>query len=125
MSWVQVLTSKVPCYGNGEVVLPFADKHYLGLGLVVFFGIIAAELFGSPFIRNIEVSHSPSNHALSLKIYRGVYVFISNVCSFIFELIVGGCGCCHQIVIGLVIGMIVAASAHYTDCSSGTCVKQR
>ena len=78
MSWVQVLTSKVPCTGNGEVVLAFADKNYLGLGLVVFFGIIAAELFGSPFIRNIEVSHSPRK-SCSLKFYR-VFIYFKIFC---------------------------------------------
>lgn len=51
----QVLTTKVPCSGNGEVMLAFGHRVYLGLGLVVFFAIIFAELFGSPFIRNIEV----------------------------------------------------------------------
>lgn len=51
----QVLTTKIPCSGNGEVVLAFGHRVYLGLGLVVFCAIILAELFGSPFIRNIEV----------------------------------------------------------------------
>lgn len=51
----QVLTTKLPCTGNGEVVLAFGHRVYLGLGLVVFFAIVFAEMFGSPFIRNIEV----------------------------------------------------------------------
>jgi len=51
----QVLTTKALCTGNGEVILPFGHRVYLGLGLVVFFAIIFAEMFGSPFIRNTEV----------------------------------------------------------------------
>jgi xanthine/uracil permease len=50
-----VLTTKVPCSGNGDVTLPFGHRVYLGLGLVVMISIILAELFGSPFIRNTEV----------------------------------------------------------------------
>jgi hypothetical protein len=81
VSWVQVLTSKAPCTGNGEVVLAFADKNYLGLGLVVFFGIIAAELFGSPFIRNIEVSQSFSEQSRSLKFLPGgLFIYFLNFC---------------------------------------------
>ncbi|KAG0631559.1 hypothetical protein M758_1G262300 [Ceratodon purpureus] len=51
----QVLTSKVPCSGNGEVALAFGHRVYLGLGLVVMVAIILAEFLGSPFIRNTEV----------------------------------------------------------------------
>lgn len=51
----QVLTTKALCTGNGEVILPFGHRVYLGLGLVVFFAIIFAEMFGSPFIRNTQV----------------------------------------------------------------------
>lgn len=79
----QVLTTKIPCSGNGEVVLAFGHRVYLGLGLVVFFAIILAEVFGSPFIRNIEI------------------------------------------VIGLLVGMIVAASSKYTNCNDGVCITYR
>lgn len=79
----QVLTTRVPCTGNGEVVLPFGHRAYLGLGLVVFFSIIFAEMFGSPFIRNTEV------------------------------------------VVGLLVGMIVASNVHYTDCIEGVCTTKR
>lgn len=80
----QVLTTKIPCSGNGEVVLAFGHRVYLGLGLVVFFAIIFAELFGSPFIRNIEV------------------------------------------IVGLLVGMIVASSVHYSSCDeTGTCKSLR
>ena len=49
------MTTKALCSGNGEVMLAFGHRVYLGLGLVVFFAIIFAEMFGSPFIRNVEV----------------------------------------------------------------------
>eukprot|EP00850_Spirogloea_muscicola_P010979 SM000066S20454 [mRNA] locus=s66:480443:485518:- [translate_table: standard] len=74
----QVLTSMTPCDGNGEVVLPFGSRQYLGLGLSVFMTLLFVELFGSPFLRNIMV------------------------------------------VVGLMVGMIVASATHYTDCSA-TC----
>jgi len=52
---VQVLTSQVPCSGNGQVKLPFGSSEYMGLGFVVFFTLILVELFGSPFMRNVQV----------------------------------------------------------------------
>jgi len=52
---MQVLTSKVPCSGNGEVQLPFGHRNYLGLGSVVFFTLIVTDIFGSPFLRNCQV----------------------------------------------------------------------
>lgn len=79
----QVLTSKVPCTGNGEVILPFGDRHYLGLGFVVFCTLVAVELFGSPFMRNI------------------------------------------QVIIGLLVGMIVASATTATVCFDGTCESRR
>lgn len=51
----QVLTTKVPCTGNGDVVLPFGHRYYLGLGFVVFASFIVIELFGSPFMKNTQV----------------------------------------------------------------------
>ncbi|MCO5603726.1 hypothetical protein L7F22_057877 [Adiantum nelumboides] len=51
----QVLTAKILCSGNGDVVLPFAHRYYVGLGLVVFLSFIAIEMFGSPFMRNTQV----------------------------------------------------------------------
>jgi xanthine/uracil permease len=51
----QVLTTKALCTGNGDVVLPFGHKFYLGLGLVVFFTLLLVELFGSAFMRNTQV----------------------------------------------------------------------
>ncbi|MCO5600241.1 hypothetical protein L7F22_054351 [Adiantum nelumboides] len=51
----QVLTTKVPCSGNGDVVLPFGHRYYLGLGFVVFITFILVELFGSPFMKNTQV----------------------------------------------------------------------
>ena len=54
---MQVLTTKVPCSGNGTVVLPFGHPNYLGLGLVVFVSFIVIELFGSPFIKNAQVKN--------------------------------------------------------------------
>eukprot|EP00270_Netrium_digitus_P004320 TRINITY_DN15358_c0_g1_i1.p1 TRINITY_DN15358_c0_g1~~TRINITY_DN15358_c0_g1_i1.p1 ORF type:complete len:618 (+),score=92.71 TRINITY_DN15358_c0_g1_i1:80-1933(+) len=51
----QVLTSKAICDTNGEVELPFGSKEYVGLGAVTFFTLIVTELFGSPFMRNVQV----------------------------------------------------------------------
>ncbi|OAE18419.1 hypothetical protein AXG93_3426s1120 [Marchantia polymorpha subsp. ruderalis] len=51
----QVLTSKTPCDGNGEVELPFGDRHYIELGLVVVATLIIVEIFGSPILRNTQV----------------------------------------------------------------------
>eukprot|EP00250_Pteridium_aquilinum_P005918 c15934_g1_i1 orf=83-2062(+) len=51
----QVLTTKVPCTGNGDVVLPFGHRYYLGLGFVVFVSFIVIELVGSPFMKNTQV----------------------------------------------------------------------
>ncbi|KAH8939363.1 hypothetical protein BDL97_15G033700 [Sphagnum fallax] len=50
----QVLTTKALCT-DGEVSLPFGHRYYLGLGLVVFFALVFNEIFGSPFMRNIQV----------------------------------------------------------------------
>lgn len=43
------------CDGNGEVQLPFGNAAYVGLGFVVFITLCVVELFGTPFMRNIEV----------------------------------------------------------------------
>lgn len=51
----QVLTSKVLCTGNGDVKLPFGHRYYVGLGFVVFSTLVLVEIFGSPFMRNIQV----------------------------------------------------------------------
>eukprot|EP00897_Mesotaenium_endlicherianum_P000924 jgi/Mesen1/10832/ME000093S10348 len=51
----QVLTSQALCDGNGEVLLPFGSRQYLGLGLSVFMTLLLVELFGSPFLRNVQV----------------------------------------------------------------------
>ncbi|KAH7289966.1 hypothetical protein KP509_30G026100 [Ceratopteris richardii] len=51
----QVLTTKVPCTGNGDVVLPFGSKYYIGLGFVVFLTFVLVEMFGSPFMKNTQV----------------------------------------------------------------------
>lgn len=51
----QVLTTKILCTGNGDVVLPFAHRYYVGLGLVVFISFIVVEMLGSPFMRNTQV----------------------------------------------------------------------
>ena len=66
----------------------------------------------------LRANHVPSNFTGCLFILKFSVDSSLNLSS-------EGCGCCHQIVIGLVIGMIVAASVHYTDCSSGTCVNLR
>ncbi|KAL2652908.1 hypothetical protein R1flu_021036 [Riccia fluitans] len=79
----QVLTSKVLCDGNGDVVLPFGDAHYIGLGLSVIAAILLVELFGSPFLRN------------------------------------------SQVVIGLLVGMIVASTVHVTKCEGDECTEYR
>jgi xanthine/uracil permease len=50
----QVLTTEALCT-DGEVSLPFGHRYYLGLGLVVFFALVFNEIFGSPFMRNIQV----------------------------------------------------------------------
>jgi uracil-xanthine permease len=44
-----------PCTGNGDVELPFGTAVYVGLGALVFAMLVFLELFGSPFLRNIEV----------------------------------------------------------------------
>jgi uracil-xanthine permease len=43
------------CSGNGEVQLLFGSAAYVGLGALVFAMLVFIELFGSPFLRNIEV----------------------------------------------------------------------
>jgi NCS2 family nucleobase:cation symporter-2 len=53
---MQVLTTRTPCTGNGDVVLPFGHPYYLGLGFVVFLAFILIELFGSPFMKNTQVN---------------------------------------------------------------------
>jgi hypothetical protein len=37
------------------VKLPFGSAAYIGLGFAVFSMILILELFGSPFLRNVEV----------------------------------------------------------------------
>lgn len=51
----QVLTSKTLCTGNGDVKLPFGHRYYVGLGFVVFSTLVLVEIFGSPYMRNIQV----------------------------------------------------------------------
>eukprot|EP00270_Netrium_digitus_P013892 TRINITY_DN4665_c0_g1_i1.p1 TRINITY_DN4665_c0_g1~~TRINITY_DN4665_c0_g1_i1.p1 ORF type:complete len:627 (+),score=101.00 TRINITY_DN4665_c0_g1_i1:206-1882(+) len=51
----QVLTSKPLCNTNGEVQLPFGSRQYLLLGFCTFITLVFVELFGSPFMRNIQV----------------------------------------------------------------------
>eukprot|EP01026_Neomeris_dumetosa_P027066 TRINITY_DN2202_c1_g1_i18.p1 TRINITY_DN2202_c1_g1~~TRINITY_DN2202_c1_g1_i18.p1 ORF type:complete len:568 (-),score=65.47 TRINITY_DN2202_c1_g1_i18:386-2089(-) len=48
-------SNPVNCNGNGEVFLPYGSPEYIGLGLVVFVTLVVIELFGSPFLRNIQV----------------------------------------------------------------------
>ncbi|KAG6547512.1 hypothetical protein Mapa_010960 [Marchantia paleacea] len=79
----QVLTSKIPCDGNGEVELAFGDRHYIELGLVVFATLIIVEIFGSPILRNT------------------------------------------QVVVGLIVGMVVASAVHVTECEGTKCTKYR
>jgi len=77
-----VSTTHPTCSNNGETNLNFGNWRYVGLGFVVFFTLIVVEIFGSPFMRNI------------------------------------------QVVIGLLVGMIVAASTHVTTCDKeGNCEK--
>lgn len=45
-------TPPVLCSGNGNVLFPFGDPHYVGMGFLVFVTIILVEIFGSPFMRN-------------------------------------------------------------------------
>jgi xanthine/uracil permease len=40
---------------NGDVALPFGSPAFIGLGFAVFAMIVVLELFGSPFMRNVEV----------------------------------------------------------------------
>jgi len=44
------------CTGNGEVELRFGSPEYVGLGALVFLLLVLLETFGSPFMRNCEVS---------------------------------------------------------------------
>jgi xanthine/uracil permease len=82
----QVLTTKALCSGNGDVLLGFGDRNYIGLGFVVFCTLLIVELFGSPFLRNI------------------------------------------QVVLGLLVGMIVASAVTYQSCTPNceaqTCTTQ-
>jgi xanthine/uracil permease len=43
------------CTGNGDVKLPFGHRYYVGLGFVVFSTLVLVEIFGSPYMRNIQV----------------------------------------------------------------------
>lgn len=43
------------CNTNGDVRLPYGTAAYVGLGAIVFGVLVIIELFGSPFMRNIEV----------------------------------------------------------------------
>lgn len=62
----QVLTSKTVCTGNGDVKLPFGHRYYVGLGFVVFSTLVLVEIFGSPFMRNIQGLHyNSSSHSIS------------------------------------------------------------
>ncbi|GAQ90200.1 xanthine/uracil transporter [Klebsormidium nitens] len=46
---------KTLCKGNGGVELLFGNANYIGLGFIVFASIIIIELFGSPFMRNVQI----------------------------------------------------------------------
>lgn len=50
-----VSTTHPSCSDNGETNLPFGNWRYVGLGFVVFFTLVIVEIFGSPFMRNIQV----------------------------------------------------------------------
>ncbi|CAN0382306.1 unnamed protein product [Ectocarpus sp. 12 AP-2014] len=47
--------SDILCGGNGEVVLPFGSAVYVGLGFSVFAMLVLLEVFGSPFMRSVNV----------------------------------------------------------------------
>lgn len=49
------------CNGNGEVELKFGSPEYIGLGGLVFLLLVLLETFGSPFMRNCEVSYPVVN----------------------------------------------------------------
>eukprot|EP01025_Chloroclados_australasicus_P066445 TRINITY_DN916_c1_g1_i1.p1 TRINITY_DN916_c1_g1~~TRINITY_DN916_c1_g1_i1.p1 ORF type:complete len:581 (-),score=60.91 TRINITY_DN916_c1_g1_i1:347-2089(-) len=48
-------SNPVPCGGNGDVKLLYGSSEYVGLGAIVFLALVLIELFGSPFLRNIQV----------------------------------------------------------------------
>lgn len=48
-------STRLRAANNGDVKLPFGSAAYIGLGFAVFSMILVLELFGSPFLRNVEV----------------------------------------------------------------------
>lgn len=53
-----IVVPEVPvCFGNGGVVLPFGHPVYIFMGAAVFGSLLVIEIFGSPFLRNIQVSN--------------------------------------------------------------------
>ncbi|KAL6749700.1 uric acid-xanthine permease [Haematococcus lacustris] len=49
---VNGVPAPVLCTGNGQVMYPFGDGNYVGMGFLVFSTIILIEILGSPFMRN-------------------------------------------------------------------------
>ncbi|KAJ9517506.1 hypothetical protein QJQ45_025015, partial [Haematococcus lacustris] len=49
---VNGVPAPVLCTGNGQVMYPYGDGHYVGMGFLVFSTIILIEILGSPFMRN-------------------------------------------------------------------------
>ncbi|KAL6749697.1 uric acid-xanthine permease [Haematococcus lacustris] len=49
---VNGVPAPVLCTGNGQVMYPFGNGNYVGMGFLVFSTIIFIEILGSPFMRN-------------------------------------------------------------------------
>lgn len=64
------------CTGNGEVELRFGSPEYVGLGALVFLLLVLLETFGSPFMRNCEVSCADILsycHSLALRLAAAIH----------------------------------------------------
>ena len=73
------------CNGNGEVELRFGSPEYIGLGALVFLLLVLLETFGSPFMRNCEVSSHNGNRAIhGALLFFGLIGFSTQeYCSFL------------------------------------------
>lgn len=49
------MRAPLSCNSNGFVRLPFGSPQYVGTGLSVVVFMTLLEIFGSPFLRNINV----------------------------------------------------------------------
>lgn len=100
------------CNNNGDVELPYGSPEYVGLGFSVFATLVIVELFGSPAMRNVRPSPGPicslMNHLkfgigrAAVHVAGPLHTSVDRECLRRVQV---------QVIIGLLVGVIIAAIA--------------